>query len=102
MKTEGEVALALVKTEAQTSTGVSSCRSSYPGENRDQMRMAYKQSCYDLSMSGYFKDEQRSTPDSTYEHTEERHVSRCSWLKRIIITQGVIFFFFFFKKCSVF
>ncbi|XP_008322329.1 grainyhead-like protein 2 homolog isoform X2 [Cynoglossus semilaevis] len=74
VKTEGEVALALVKTEAQTSTGVSSCRSSYPGENRDQMRMAYKQSCYDLSMSGYFKDEQRSTPDSTYEHTEERHM----------------------------
>ncbi|KAG7474284.1 hypothetical protein JOB18_005664 [Solea senegalensis] len=70
-KTEGEVALSLVKTEAQASMGASSCGGSYQGDTRDQIRMVYDQSCYDLSLSGYLKDEQRSTPDSTYEDPEE-------------------------------
>ncbi|KAG7474282.1 hypothetical protein JOB18_005664 [Solea senegalensis] len=51
--------------------GASSCGGSYQGDTRDQIRMVYDQSCYDLSLSGYLKDEQRSTPDSTYEDPEE-------------------------------
>ncbi|XP_058504538.1 grainyhead-like protein 2 homolog isoform X2 [Solea solea] len=77
-KTEGEVALALVKTEAQASMGASSCGGSYQGDTRDQIRMVYDQSCYDLSLSGYLKDEQRSTPDSTYEDPEEGDIYRRS------------------------
>ncbi|XP_040900972.1 grainyhead-like protein 2 homolog isoform X2 [Toxotes jaculatrix] len=69
-KGEGGVALALVKTEGQASMGVSSPGGSYLEEPRDQIRMAYGQSCYDLSL-GYLKDEQRSTPDSTCEDTVE-------------------------------
>ncbi|GLD48653.1 grainyhead-like protein 2 homolog isoform X1 [Lates japonicus] len=64
-------ALALVKTEGQTSMGVSSSGGSYPDESRDQIRMVYEQGCYDLSLSGCLKDEQRSTPDSTYEDAVE-------------------------------
>ncbi|XP_018521208.1 grainyhead-like protein 2 homolog isoform X2 [Lates calcarifer] len=70
-KSEGGAALALVKTEGQTSMGVSSSGSSYPDEPRDQIRMVYEQGCYDLSLSGCLKDEQRSTPDSTYEDAVE-------------------------------
>uniref|UniRef100_M3ZK37 Grainyhead-like protein 2 homolog n=1 Tax=Xiphophorus maculatus TaxID=8083 RepID=M3ZK37_XIPMA len=56
--------LALVKTESQASTPV---LSSHPEEPREQLRMLYERSCYDLSLSGYQRDEQSSPPDSTYE-----------------------------------
>uniref|UniRef100_A0A8C4ECI8 Grainyhead like transcription factor 2 n=1 Tax=Dicentrarchus labrax TaxID=13489 RepID=A0A8C4ECI8_DICLA len=67
----GGAALALVKTESQTSMGVSCSGGSYQEEPREQMRMVYEQSHYDLQLAGYLKDEQRSTPDSTYEDTME-------------------------------
>ncbi|XP_035527475.1 grainyhead-like protein 2 homolog isoform X1 [Morone saxatilis] len=67
----GGAALALVKTESQTSMGVSCSGGSYQEEPREQMRMVYEQSHYDLQLAGYLKDEQRSTPDSTYEDTVE-------------------------------
>ncbi|KAF0044948.1 hypothetical protein F2P81_001477 [Scophthalmus maximus] len=70
----GAAALALVKTEGQTSTHVSSCGGSYPADTRDQMRMVYEQSCYDLSLAGFLKDEQRSTPDSTYDDAVEEEM----------------------------
>ncbi|KAM6935419.1 grainyhead-like protein 2 homolog isoform 1-T1 [Lycodopsis pacificus] len=61
----GGAALALVKTEGQTSGG------SYREEPREEMRMAYEQSHYDLSHAGCLKDEHRGTPDSTYEDAVE-------------------------------
>lgn len=67
----GGTALALVKTEGQTSMGVSCSVSAYQEEPREQIRMAYEQSPYDLPLGGYLKDEQRSTPDSTYEDAVE-------------------------------
>uniref|UniRef100_A0A8C4EB85 Grainyhead like transcription factor 2 n=1 Tax=Dicentrarchus labrax TaxID=13489 RepID=A0A8C4EB85_DICLA len=70
----GGAALALVKTESQTSMGVSCSGGSYQEEPREQMRMVYEQSHYDLQLAGYLKDEQRSTPDSTYEDTMEGEV----------------------------
>ncbi|XP_056237907.1 grainyhead-like protein 2 homolog isoform X2 [Seriola aureovittata] len=70
-KGKGGAALALVKTEGQTSMGVSSSGGSCLEDPRDRIRMVYEQSCYDLSLSGYLKDDQRSTPDSTYEDTVE-------------------------------
>uniref|UniRef100_A0A3P9Q3Q2 Grainyhead-like transcription factor 2a n=1 Tax=Poecilia reticulata TaxID=8081 RepID=A0A3P9Q3Q2_POERE len=68
--------LALVKTESQASTPV---LSSHLEEPREQLRMLYEQSCYDLSLSGYQKDEQSSPPDSTYEEPREEEV-RCRFL----------------------
>uniref|UniRef100_A0A8C2X257 Grainyhead like transcription factor 2 n=1 Tax=Cyclopterus lumpus TaxID=8103 RepID=A0A8C2X257_CYCLU len=62
---------ALVKTEGQTSMGVSCSAGSY----REEMRMAYEQSHYDLSHAGYLKDEQRGTPGSTYEDMYHRSPS---------------------------
>ncbi|XP_053287835.1 grainyhead-like protein 2 homolog isoform X6 [Pleuronectes platessa] len=70
-KSEGGVYFALVKTEGQKPMGESSCGGSYPAETGEQKEMVYKQSCYDLSLCGYLKDEQRSTPDSTYEEAVE-------------------------------
>ncbi|XP_062255089.1 grainyhead-like protein 2 homolog isoform X2 [Platichthys flesus] len=70
-KSEGGVYFALVKTEGQKPMGESSCGGSYPAETGEQREMVYKQSCYDFSSSGYLKDEQRSTPDSTYEEAVE-------------------------------
>ncbi|XP_042346531.1 grainyhead-like protein 2 homolog isoform X2 [Plectropomus leopardus] len=70
----GGAALALVKTEGQTSMGVSCSRGSYRGEPRDQIRMLYEQSYYDLSRAGYLKEERRSTPDSTYEDAAEEEM----------------------------
>ncbi|XP_031724517.1 grainyhead-like protein 2 homolog isoform X2 [Anarrhichthys ocellatus] len=61
----GGAALALVKTEGQTSGG------SYREEPREEMRMAYEQSHYDSSRAGCLKDEHRGTPDSTYEDAVE-------------------------------
>nr|XP_019947021.1 PREDICTED: grainyhead-like protein 2 homolog isoform X1 [Paralichthys olivaceus] len=66
-KSEGGVSFALVKTEGQKPMRVSS----YPAETEEHREMVYKQSCYDLSLSGYLKDERRSTPDSTYEEAVE-------------------------------
>ncbi|XP_071372772.1 grainyhead-like protein 2 homolog isoform X2 [Centroberyx affinis] len=66
----GVAALALVKTEGPTSTPayMKSCSGgSYRVEPREQIRMVYDQSRYDMSLPGYLKDDQRSTPDSTYE-----------------------------------
>ncbi|KAK2910646.1 grainyhead-like protein 2 homolog [Channa argus] len=70
---EGErgVALALVKTEGQTSMAVSCSGGSYTEEPGVQMRMTYEQSCYDMTLAGYLKDEQRSTPVSMYEDSVE-------------------------------
>ncbi|XP_049440537.1 grainyhead-like protein 2 homolog [Epinephelus fuscoguttatus] len=67
----GGVTRALVKTEGQTSMGVSCSGGSYREEPREQIRMVYEQSHYNLSCAGYLKEEQRSTPDSTYEDTVE-------------------------------
>lgn len=68
----GGVAPALVKTEDQTSESCSG--GSYREEPREQIRMVYEQSHYELPLSGYLKEEQRSTPDSTYEDTVEEEV----------------------------
>ncbi|XP_028280753.1 grainyhead-like transcription factor 2a isoform X2 [Parambassis ranga] len=68
----GSAPLALVKTEGQMP--VSCSGGSYQEEPREQIRMVYEPSSYDLPLPGYLKDEQRSTPDSTFEDTEEREV----------------------------
>ncbi|KAM4736051.1 grainyhead-like protein 2 homolog [Anableps anableps] len=70
----GCVPLALVKTESQASTPVLCSGGSHLEEPREQLRMLYEQNCYDLSFSGYQKDEQSSTPDSTYEDTVEEEI----------------------------
>ncbi|XP_034729858.1 grainyhead-like protein 2 homolog isoform X3 [Etheostoma cragini] len=67
----GGAAPAVVKTEGQMSMGVSCSGGSYHAEPGDHIRMAYEQSQYDVSHAGYFKDKQRSTPDSTYEDAIE-------------------------------
>lgn len=63
----GTAPLALVKTEGQTSMAVPCSGGLYQEQPREQIRMVYEQSCYDLSIAGYLKDEERSTPDSTNE-----------------------------------
>lgn len=67
----GSAPLALVKTEGETSMSVPGSGGSYHEQPREQIRMVYEQSCYDLSLAGYLKDEQRGTPDSTYEDAVE-------------------------------
>ncbi|XP_032373634.1 grainyhead-like protein 2 homolog isoform X3 [Etheostoma spectabile] len=67
----GGAAPAVVKTEGQMSMGVSCSGGSYQAQPGDHIRMAYEQSHYDVSHAGYFKDKQRSTPDSTYEDAVE-------------------------------
>lgn len=74
----GGAALALVKTEGHTSMRVSCSGGSYREEPREQIRMVYEQSHYDLPLTGYLKDEQRSTPDSTYEDAVDGEV-RWRW-----------------------
>lgn len=70
----GGGAVALVKTEGQTPMAAS-CSGSYVEEpSRDQTKMPYEQSCYDLSLSRYLKNEQRGTPDSVQEDAAEREV----------------------------
>lgn len=61
---------ALVKTEGQTLGPVST--GGFTEEPRDTIRMAYEQNRYDSFLTGYLKDEQRSTPDSTYEDEVRR------------------------------
>ncbi|KAE8288400.1 Grainyhead-like protein 2-like protein Transcription factor CP2-like 3 [Larimichthys crocea] len=74
----GGMALALVKTEGQASMGVSCSGGAYQEEPREQIRMVYEHSHYDLPLAGYLKDDQRSTPDSTYEDTMEGEMYRRS------------------------
>ncbi|KAI3361491.1 hypothetical protein L3Q82_013640 [Scortum barcoo] len=74
----GGAPLALVKTEGQMSMGVSCSGSSYREEPREQIRMVYEQSHYDLPLTGYLKDEQRSSPDSTYEEAAEGEINHRS------------------------
>uniref|UniRef100_UPI0037E73319 grainyhead-like protein 2 homolog isoform X2 n=1 Tax=Semicossyphus pulcher TaxID=241346 RepID=UPI0037E73319 len=70
-KSGGGAALALVKTESQVSMGVSCSGDSYKDEPREQIRMVYQQSHYNLPLAGYLKDEQRSSPDSLCEDAVE-------------------------------
>lgn len=64
----------LVKTESQTSVPVLVSGSSHLEEPREHLRMLYEQNCCNLSLSGSQKDEQSSTPDSTYDDTVEEEV----------------------------
>ncbi|XP_070691263.1 grainyhead-like protein 2 homolog isoform X2 [Pempheris klunzingeri] len=70
----GGEALPLVKTEGQASMGVSCSERSCQEEPRVQMRMLYEQNQYDFPPTVYLKDEQRSTPDSTYEDAAEEEM----------------------------
>lgn len=66
--------LALVKTESQAPMPLSFSGGTCQKEPRDQIRRLYEQSCYDMSLTGYLKDEQRSSLDSTYEEPVEKEV----------------------------
>nr|XP_020462375.1 grainyhead-like protein 2 homolog isoform X2 [Monopterus albus] len=79
-KVGGGKALALVKTEGQASMGVSCSGGSYIEEPRDQKRMVHE---HDLSLARYLKDEQRSTPDSTYEDAVEGEMYHRSSSSRV-------------------
>lgn len=57
-------AFSLVKTEIQTSMPHSRPGGPHREEAREHLRMVYEQNRYDLSLAGYLKDEQRSSPDS--------------------------------------
>ncbi|XP_068425201.1 grainyhead-like transcription factor 2a [Clinocottus analis] len=69
----GVAALALVKTEGQASMGGSCAAGAYREEPREDVRMGYELNHYDASRAGYLKDEQRGTPDSTYEDAGEMY-----------------------------
>lgn len=74
-RVRGGAALAMVKTEQQASMGMPSCGVSCLDEPRERLQMVYEPSCYD-SLSGYLRDDERSTPDSsTYEDAGEGEVS---------------------------
>ncbi|XP_068179014.1 grainyhead-like protein 2 homolog isoform X2 [Antennarius striatus] len=64
---EGGGGTALVKAENLTPMVPSGSGGAYQEEPREQIRMAYEQSHYDLPLNGCLKNEKRSTPDSTYE-----------------------------------
>lgn len=66
--------LALVKTESQAPMPLSFSGGTCQKEPRDQIRRLYEQSCYDMSLTGYLKDEQRSSLDSTYEEPVEKEM----------------------------
>lgn len=70
----GNVPLALVKTEGQASMLHSFSGGTCQKESREQIRRLYEQSSYDLSLAGYLRDDQRSSPDSTYEEPVEKEV----------------------------
>lgn len=70
----GSAPLALVKIEGQTPMTAACSGGSYQEDSKEQMRMVYEQSCYNLSLAGYLKNGQRSTPDSTYEDAVEGQV----------------------------
>lgn len=107
-----EAALPLVKTEGQTSIRVSCSGGAYQEEPREQIRMVYEQhSHYDLPLAGYLKDEQRSTPDSTYEDAAEGEVRLDIWYYFMLFKLGSHlqdffsstignFLLFFFDRCT--
>lgn len=66
--------LALVKTESQAPMPLSFSGGTCQKEPRDQIRRLYEQS-YDMSLTGYLKDEQRSSLDGTCEEPVEKEVS---------------------------
>ncbi|KAM7420170.1 hypothetical protein PAMA_014737 [Pampus argenteus] len=70
----GGVGHALVKTEGHMSTPFSCSGGSYQEEPREQIRTVYEQRRFDLSLAGYLKDEQRSSPDSMYEDAVEEEI----------------------------
>lgn len=90
--------LALVKTESQASTPV---LSSHPEEPREHLRMLYERSCYDLSLSGYQRDEQSSPPDSTYEERLGEEV-RCRFLHTSSVFPDFCSTFHFLSKHTCF
>ncbi|KAG7470084.1 hypothetical protein MATL_G00135650 [Megalops atlanticus] len=69
-------AVAVVKTEVYTPIFMSP-GGHYRTEGEEHARVVYEQSAYDVtcvSHAGYLKDDQRSTPDSTYEDSyQEKH-----------------------------
>lgn len=68
-------AVALVKTEGQKSKTMSCSGGSYIEEpSADQIKAAYEQSCYNRSLVGYLKTEQRRTPDGVHEDAAEGEV----------------------------
>ncbi|KAF7226256.1 grainyhead-like protein 2 homolog isoform X1 [Nothobranchius furzeri] len=69
---EGSLPLALVKSE--TSTAVSCSGNSCQKESKDHIRMVYEQSRYDMPLAGDQKDDQSSTPYSTYEDSVEGEI----------------------------
>lgn len=81
----GDCALALVKTELQSIPAFMKPCAGAPHtmEQRDPIRMAYEQNHYDVSLPGYLKEDQRSTPDSTFEDSycggEVRQRGWCNW-----------------------
>uniref|UniRef100_A0A668ACI0 Grh/CP2 DB domain-containing protein n=1 Tax=Myripristis murdjan TaxID=586833 RepID=A0A668ACI0_9TELE len=93
----GGAALALVKTEDPTSTSayVKPCSGvSFRAEPQEQIRMVYDQSRYTMSLPGYLKDDQRSSPDSTYEDAypgeeESYHPSPSSGIDEFCHSQTV-------------
>ncbi|XP_031606347.1 grainyhead-like protein 2 homolog [Oreochromis aureus] len=66
--------LALIKTESQAPMPLSFSGGTCQKEPRDQIRRLYEQSCYDMSLTGYLREEQRSSPDSTYEEPVEKEM----------------------------
>lgn len=57
----------LVKIESQMYTGLSCSGGAYREDLREQTRVVYEQSHYDLPLAGFLKSKQRSIPDSTNE-----------------------------------
>ncbi|XP_030605720.1 grainyhead-like protein 2 homolog [Archocentrus centrarchus] len=74
----GNAPLALVKTEGHTCMSRSFSGGACQQEPGEQIRRLYEQSSYDLSLTGYLRDEQRSSPDSTYEEPVEKEMSHKS------------------------
>ncbi|XP_029927827.1 grainyhead-like protein 2 homolog isoform X2 [Myripristis murdjan] len=69
-------------------------RGSDSAEPQEQIRMVYDQSRYTMSLPGYLKDDQRSSPDSTYEDAypgeeESYHPSPSSGIDEFCHSQTV-------------
>lgn len=96
-------AVALVKTEGQKSKTMSCSGGSYIEEpSADQIKAAYEQSCYNRSLVGYLKTEQRRAPDGVHEDAAEGEVREVAlggggfplWKQQCNIV-------FFFHRCTV-
>lgn len=74
---------ALVKIESQTSVPVLGSGASQLEEPREHLKMLYEQNCCNLSLSGCQKDEQSSTPDSTYDDAVEEEIYHRSVSSRV-------------------